>query len=130
MGAANGVNDDATSEGEIDLADVIPTTSALGSAGKQLQTCESLVYSSPSTMCIGINKSTTPKCALPSDQLLAAIPRTTCFKTADNGSNSSSVKMRVSCNWLVLFAVYNGQSYVGSVQVWSNSKHIRFSPSQ
>ena len=43
VGAANGVNDDATLEGEIDLiADVIPTTTALGSAGKQLQKCEFL----------------------------------------------------------------------------------------
>ena len=62
-------------------------------------------------MCIGINKSTTPKCALPSDQLLAAIPRTTCFKTADNGSNSSSVRMRVRVSCLVLFAVYNAHRH-------------------
>ena len=44
-------------------------------------------------MCIGINKSTTPKCALPSDQLLAAFPCTTCFKTADKRSNPSSVEL-------------------------------------
>ena len=103
MGAANGVNDDAASEGEIDLADVIPTTTALESAGRQLQKCESLVHSSPSTMSIGINESTTPNCALPSDQLLAAFPRTTCFITADKRSNSSSVELEVMGhkNWAV-----------------------------